>query len=171
MHHARRTRGRGLHSDAARRRWNIAARSRLAQAAGSVWCCSSVVVQRCCNLRMDNACRSSRHRRIRSQFLAHGSRKWMLHSNDASRRCGSRRGHTSICNRNDRHRWTSARRSLAVNDLFQAAMFKQNMLSGVEIVGGLAELVGDTQRRSVAPAIFNAGIAASCHSKPQIERA
>ncbi len=182
MHHSRRTRGCGLRSTAARSRRSNSAATRAAaatrrrsgtrrSAVRTTWSRSGVVVQSSCNLRMDLTRRSSRHSRVWSKSLAHRSRKGMICSNRASRRRGSRRGCPSISDRNDRSWRTPARRGFTVNDLFQAAMFKQNMLPSVKIVGRFAKLVGDPQRRSVAPMVVNAGIAASRNSKPQIKRA
>ena len=93
----------------------------------------------------------------------------MFCRNHAPRRCRSRGCRTSISDRNDRSRRTPARRSLAVDNLLQAAMFKQNMLSSAKVVGRFAKLIGDPQRRSVAAMVIDAGIAIARHTKSKIK--
>jgi len=180
MHHSRRTRGCGLRTTAARSRRSDSAASRTAAVtrsrfatrrspARTTWSRSGVVVQSSRNLRMDLTRRSSRHSRVRSQSLAHSSRKGMICRNRASRRRGTRGCRSSIRDGDDRSRRTTARRGLTVNDLLQAAMFKQNMLSSAKIVGRLAKLVGDPQRWTVAFMVINAGITIARHTKSKVE--
>jgi hypothetical protein len=179
MHHSR-TRGCGLRSTAARSRRSDSAATRTAAATRSRPCTrcraarttesrTGVVVQSSCNLRMDLTRRSSRHSRVRSKSLAYRSRKRMICRNDAPRHCGSRGTHTGIRNRYNRSRRTPARRGLAVHNLLQAAMFKQNMLSGAKVVGCFAKLIDDPQCRSVVAMVINAGIAIACHTKPKVK--
>ena len=56
-----------------------------------------------------------------------------------------------------------------VDDLFQAAMFKQNMLPRPKLIRRLAKLVGDIKQRRLRPAVINTCIAIPCYSKLQIK--
>ena len=48
-------------------------------------------------------------------------------------------------------------------------MFKQNMLPCAKIVGRLAKLIGDPQRRRVTAVVINAGIAIARYTKPKVK--
>ena len=168
--HSRGTRTCRRRSSTTCRHRSIAARGRLARAARGIWSSSSLIVQSSRNLRVYSIRRSLRHSSIRSQSLAHSSRKRMVGSHNASRRRRSRGARTSIRDRHNRGRRTPARRSLTVNDLLQAAMFKKNMLPGTKVISSFTKLIDDSQRGSTASLVVDARVAALRHAKPQIER-
>jgi hypothetical protein len=57
-----------------------------------------------------------------------------------------------------------------IDDLLQAAVFEQYMLSRPQLVGRFAELVGYAQQGSLLAAILYAGVAVSRHAQSQIQR-
>jgi hypothetical protein len=60
---------------------------------------------------------------------------------------------------------------LVVYHLFQTAVFEQNMLPRLDLVAGLAKLVGNTHHRSGGSTILHAGIAIACHANAQVHDA
>jgi hypothetical protein len=77
----------------------------------------------------------------------------------------------SICNRHRcLLRWTSTRRALVVHHLLEAAVFKQHMLPGAQLIRRFAKLIRHIQHRSLRPAIVNTRIAVPRHPKLEIER-
>jgi hypothetical protein len=58
-----------------------------------------------------------------------------------------------------------------IDDLFEAAMLEENVLVRLELVCGLAELVGDVEDWGFVSPVFDAGVAVGGDADSQIERA
>jgi hypothetical protein len=75
-----------------------------------------------------------------------------LACDDGSGSCGSCSGYACVGDRDDRGGWTAAWFVLVIDDLLERAVFEEDVLACVQLVAGLAELVGDAERTGVAVA-------------------
>jgi hypothetical protein len=67
-------------------------------------------------------------------------------------------------------RRTAAGAGFVVDDFGEGAVLEEDVLAGLEEVGGLTEGIGDLEGRGFLAAAFDAGIAAGGHSDGEIER-